>query len=150
MNPVIRDIAEGDHASWCDLWEQYLVFYETSLGDDHSAALWQRLLDPSDPVECLVAEAGDAVVGIVHFLAHSDTWGDRPLCYLQDLFVHPDSRGRGAAAALIRAVSERAADRGWSAVYWQTAADNERARRLYDQLTGGPSGFIVYELDLPK
>lgn len=150
MDLVIRDVSEADYASWRDLWDQYLVFYEAVVGDGHAEALWERLLDRGDPVECLVAEADVAVVGIVQFFAHPDTWSDRPVCYLQDLFVDPDWRGRGIGATLIRAVSERAVERGWSSVYWQTAENNERARRLYDYLTGGPSGFIVYEVEPPE
>jgi len=149
MDLVIRDVSEADYPTWRHLWDQYLVFYKATTRAGHAEALWERLLGDGDDVQCLVAEVDAVVVGIVQFFAHPDTWSDRPLCYLQDLFVEPDHRGGGVGAALIHAVSERAAERGCSAVYWQTAEDNERARRLYDDVTGGPSGFIVYELDVP-
>jgi hypothetical protein len=51
---------------------------------------------------------------------------------------------------LIRAVGQRSKDQGWSSVYWQTAEDNGQARVLYDKITGGFGGFIIYELDLEK
>jgi GNAT superfamily N-acetyltransferase len=150
MDLVVREVSEADYAVWRDLWDQYLVFYEATVSSGHAEALWLRLLDGDHPMECLVATADAEVVGIVQFFPHPDTWSDRPVCYLQDLFVRPGWRGRGIGASLIRSVSDRAAKRGWSGVYWQTAEDNEQARRLYDYLTGGPSGFIVYELEPPE
>ena len=90
------------------------------------------------------------LVGIVHYLPHADTWDERPICYLSDLYVDPSIRGEGIGTLLIRAVEQRSRDQGWSSVYWQTAEDNEQARALYDKITGGFRGFIVYELDLER
>jgi GNAT superfamily N-acetyltransferase len=109
-----------------------------------------RLFDADEPVECLVAEAEGRLVGMVQYLPHADTWDDRPICYLSDLFVHPSIRGEGIGALLIRSVEQRSLDQGWSSVYWQTAEDNEQARVLYDKITGGVSRFIIYELGLEK
>jgi len=150
MDLVIRDASEADYGSWRVMWDQYLVFYEATVSDGHAEWLWERFLDQDNPLECFVARSDNAVVGMVQFFAHPDTWGDRPMCYLQDLFVDPDHRGDGIGAMLVGAVAERAVERGWSSVYWQTAEDNMRARRLYDHLTGGPNGFIVYELEKPE
>ena len=143
---LIRKLAEADSPAWKNLWEQYLVFYETELPAEHTDRLWQRLLDESDPAECLVAELTGTVAGIVQFFPHTDLWEDRPACYLSDLYVDPAWRGRGIGASLIRAVQRRSRERGWAYVYWQTAEDNDRARGMYDKLTSGPSGFVIYEL----
>ena len=146
MDITIRAVAEADYPAWKDLWEQYLVFYETELTPDRTDRLWQVLLDNSDPAECLVAEVSGTLTGIVQFFPHADLWEDRPACYLSDLYVDPSWRGRGIGATLIQAVQQESRDRGWAYVYWQTAEDNDRARGMYDKLTGGASGFITYEL----
>ena len=143
---MIRSVEQSDQEVWRRLWEAYLVYYETDLTDEHSDALWERIHDPADPIECLVAESDGDVVGIVQFLPHASTWTDAPVCYLQDLYVDPAVRGGGIGASLIAAVNAVADERGWAGVYWQTAEDNTVARGLYDKLTGGASGFIVYEL----
>ena len=145
--PIIRPPLAHDLDVWRELWSQYLVFYEATLAEDHADRLWRRILDPNDPVRALLAATDGDVVGFVHFLPHPDTWSEKPICYLQDLYVERSRRGQGLGAMLIDAVSAFAAEHGWSAVYWQTADDNDRARRLYDSLTGGPTGFIVYELE---
>jgi len=146
MDVTIRAATDADYPDWKDLWEQYLVFYKSELPPERTERLWQQLLDKTDPAECLVAEMNGAVAGIVQFFPHTDLWEDRPVCYLSDLYVEPSWRGRGIGAALIRAVQRRSRERDWAYVYWQTAEDNHQARRMYDALTGGASGFVIYEL----
>jgi len=68
------------------------------------------------------------------------------VCYLQDLFVSKRLRGRGIGESLIHAVVEYSKTRGWGQVYWQTKQDNTTARGLYDKLTGGTDGFIIYHI----
>jgi GNAT superfamily N-acetyltransferase len=148
VDVVVRRPVESDLSGWRGLWDQYLVFYQAHVAPGDTETLWNRILAAGHPIECLVADHDGDLVGLVHYFPHPDTWDARPVCYLQDLFVHPGSRGRGVGAALIEAVRREAGEEGWSAVYWQTAEDNVRARRLYDRLTGGPSGFIVYQVDV--
>lgn len=148
MDVVVRRPVESDLSAWRRLWDQYLVFYQAHVAPDDTEALWDRVLDDGHPIECFVADQQGELAGLVHYFPHPDTWDARPVCYLQDLFVDPGSRERGVGAALIEAVRRHAHHQGWSAVYWQTAEDNLRARRLYDGLTGGPSGFIVYQIDV--
>ncbi|HSJ35667.1 MAG TPA: GNAT family N-acetyltransferase [Acidimicrobiia bacterium] len=148
MEILVRDPTSSDRSAWTRLWSGYLEFYETELAEPVTAALWGRILDPEDPVNGLVSETDGEVMGFVHYFAHPDTWDLRPRCYLQDLFVDPAVRGGGVGRGLIEAVVGHARREGWSGVYWHTAEDNHAARHLYDQVTGGPSGFIVYEKDL--
>lgn len=145
---VIREPSDEDFSVWRALWEGYLDFYETSLPTIHATHLWARIRDSADPIECLLAESDDAVVGLVHFFPHPDTWRESQICYLQDLFVDAGHRGDGIGEDLIRAVQERGREVSWSSIYWLTAEDNESARGLYDKITGGANGFVVYELDL--
>ena len=147
---TIRPPTGADHPQWRRLWEEYLHFYQQEPDPESTGHLWARLLDDEDPVEGLIAESEGELVGIVHFFPHPDTWQAKPVCYLQDLYVGQPHRGRGLGRSLIQEVVKRAAEAGWSHVYWQTAHDNARARRLYDQLTGGSTEFIVYQLDVTQ
>ncbi len=54
-------------------------------------------------------------------------------------------RGGGAADALLRALRERAAERGWSVVRWITADDNYRARGKYDQVAVRTT-WVTYDM----
>src|SRR5262249_48578866 len=89
-----------------------------------------------------------ALTSIAHSLFHLSTTRFEPVCYLQDLFTHPQQRGQGVGKALIRSVYERAKSAGASRVYWQTQASNEAGRELYDQ-GAKHFGFIVYSHEIP-
>ena len=80
-----------------------------------------------------VDDAGKAV-GLVNFLYHRNFWQSEDVCYLNDLFVLPETRGTGAGRQLIEAVTEKAKADEITEVYWLTAKDNARAKRLYDSV----------------
>jgi GNAT superfamily N-acetyltransferase len=133
--PAIRSVAAGDKDTWFRLWQGYLEFYETVLDPAISESTWRRLLDSNEPIHGLVAcDSAGTAIGLVNYVLHANTWTDRPVCYLEDLFVTPDSRGAGAGRALIEAVIDRAKTQGWYRVYWQTKQNNATAQRLYDQI----------------
>lgn len=126
---------------WLPLAQGYKTFYETVLPDEAYAHTWQRLLQ-ADEVAGFGAWVDGRLVGIAHYLFHANVW-TAPVCYLQDLFVDPASRGAGVAGALIHRVGQVARARGAPRMYWGTHQTNARARRLYDQV-GDNKGFILY------
>lgn len=146
---MIRAIEPEDHAAWRALWLQYFTFYETSVGDDVYATMWQRLFDPAEPVWAAVAVEEGRLVGLVHYIFHRTTWAVEDTCYLQDLYVSPDQRGRGHARALIDYVAAAATRQHCVRVYWQTRDTNTTAQALYDRVASR-SGFIQYRLALPR
>ena len=150
MSIDVRPLLASDRAAWSILWAGYLAFYEIDLPSDITEGTWERLLDDAEPMGALVAVDRDAgeVVGLCHHVLHRSTWSPTTYCYLEDLFVAPALRGRGAATALIEATAELARASGATKLYWQTHTSNATARRLYDQVAAH-EGFLVYERDLP-
>lgn len=147
MDLTIRDIESSDEPRWRALWDGYLRFYETEIPETTTAATWRRLLDPASPMSGLVAERGDALVGLTHCVFHPYTWGEANACYLEDLFVDPEVRGSGAGRGLMEAVVERARAAGCGRVYWHTHVNNEQARRLYDSFSLADD-FVRYVVPL--
>ena len=141
---TIRPLTGEDRAAWNPLWQGYLDFYETVLPREVTEKTWDRLLDPTEDMHCLVAEGGDGqLIGIVHYLFHRVTWAIDDRCYLEDLYVGEDARGTGTGRALIEAVYAAADERGADQVYWLTQDFNEAGRRLYDRV-GQVTPFIKY------
>jgi GNAT superfamily N-acetyltransferase len=65
--------------------------------------------------------------------------------FLDDLFVVPDQRSSGAAAALMAAVKQHAIAANWGVVRWITRDNNYRARGLYDKLAQ-KTDWALYEM----
>jgi GNAT superfamily N-acetyltransferase len=140
---IIRTVEPKDFESWSLLWDQYNLFYKRSIPSEITSTTWKRFLDPNEQVFALVAEIDGKVIGFTTFLYHRHTALINDVCYLQDLFTEVTYSGKGTGKALIRAVSERAKERGTIQVYWMTHESNEAGRNLYDKLAKH-SGFIVY------
>jgi len=68
-------------------------------------------------------------------------------CYLEDLFVTAEARGKGVGRALIEDLKSLAKSKGWNRLYWHTDENNATARKLYDSFA--PSdGHIRYRIRL--
>jgi GNAT superfamily N-acetyltransferase len=140
---AVLPLEPQDYAAWLPLWRGYQAFYQVDLLPDVTAATWARLLDPAWPMDGVLAWQDRQAVGLAHTVRHLSTWSTADKCYLNDLFVSPDVRGRGVGRALIDAVYARAAAAGCGAVYWLTHETNATAMRLYDRVASR-SGFVQY------
>jgi len=142
-NIHIRKLRPDERAAWEPLWRGYLDFYKTSVPRETYDATWARLHDPNEPKGLLGAYVAGKLLGIVHYIYHRSCWTIGNYCYLQDLFVAEEARGRGLGRALIEAVYREARAAGASRVHWLTHETNATARALYDTLADRP-GFIQY------
>lgn len=142
----VRALTADDHDRWRALYAAYAAFYRAEQSDEQAERTWGWLLDPAHEVEGLVVVDG---AGQVAGLAHVRPFA-RPLTatvggFLDDLYVDEPARGTGAVDALLRALQERAVERGWSVVRWITAEDNLRARAKYDQVAVRTT-WVTYDL----
>lgn len=145
MSLEIVPLRPSHRARWDTLARAYKDFYQTVLSDAEYDRAWRRLL-AGDGIHGLGAEVDGRLVGLAHYLFHKSVWAET-VCYLQDLFVAPEARGRGAARALIEAIAVDARERGAARYYWQTRESNATARALYDRVARY-HGFIRYEYPL--
>jgi len=98
----IRPLAKADYEEWRVLWVAYLDFYETSLKAEVIDETFSRFIDNNQVRQnALVAENKGGLVGLVHYIFHLDTWETHEVCYLQDLFVIPQNRGKKIGQLLI-------------------------------------------------
>ena len=143
MSVSIRPLAAADRAQWEPLWLGYQRFYMVEIPQSVTDETWKRFFDDAEPVNALGAFEGDRLHGITHYIFHRSTWMIPYSCYLQDLFVSPDVRGKGVARMLIEAVYAAADTAGAGRVYWLTQENNYAARMLYDKVAKN-YGFIQY------
>ena len=142
---IVRPVEAADRPEWERLWDLYLEFYHSSVSGQVKDVYFQRLLgsDPQDFNGLLAIQDGRPV-GLTHYLFHRHGWKVENVCYLQDLYALPETRGTGVGRALIEAVYARADAAGAPTVYWLTQDGNETARKLYDRIAG-QTDFIKYQ-----
>lgn len=144
---TLRTINATDFEQWLPLWQAYQTFYEVDLAADVSTTLFERMLDPDEPIYGAVAIQGQRLIGMVHYVVHRSSWAIANVCYLEDLYVDANVRGSGAGKRLIEWVQAFAQKNQCARLYWHTHETNQRAQKLYDWVAQ-KSGCIEYRLPL--
>jgi GNAT superfamily N-acetyltransferase len=83
---------------------------------------------------CEIAELDGAAVGFALWFYNVSTFEGRHGIYLEDLFVRPDARGRGAGLALLRGLARRCRDEGLARLEWAVLDWNASAIGFYEAL----------------
>ena len=83
---------------------------------------------------CLMAELDGAVVGFALYFHNYSTWRGQWGLYLEDLFVRPAARGRGAGKALFVELARIAVDSKCGRFDWQVLDWNKPAIEFYARL----------------
>jgi ribosomal protein S18 acetylase RimI-like enzyme len=143
----VRAARRDEFDVWMPLWRSYQAFYKADIADNANRLTWQRFFDPAEPMHCDFGEVDGVVRGLVHSIDHRSCWMKDPSCYLQDLFVAPESRGQGLGRRLIEHVCAQAKARGCTRVHWLTHETNLDAMKLYDRIADKP-GFVQYRMNL--
>jgi len=126
-----------------------LADYEKLPPPDEAAQdrLVRDLFAESPRVESLIAEVDGKQVGYTFFFETYSTFLALPTLYLEDLFVLPDYRGKGAGAALFLATAEEAYRRGCGRFKWEVLDWNKLAIDFYERFGGKrQSGWLQYQL----
>jgi GNAT superfamily N-acetyltransferase len=144
---TIRAIEEKDKDQWLKLWAGYLDFYKSTISPEQTELTWKRLINNELKMFGFVAESEEGVIGFTHCLFRPSTWTETDYCYLEDLFVDPNIRGKGIGRALMNKVFELAKEKNSKRVYWTTQEFNKTARVLYDSITP-VSEFVQYRLPI--
>jgi GNAT superfamily N-acetyltransferase len=145
MTVRVRRLEARDKPAWLGLFKGYIEFYKATVPEDVIEMTWKRLMEgaPDFHIALVAVDAADKPVGLAHVLFHRSTWSPTSYCYLEDLFVDPAQRAKGAGRALIEATYREADARKCTRTYWATQDFNYRARALYDQVAT-KSVFVQY------
>ena len=142
---IVRALTDADRSAWDALYQAYAQFYDVPQTPQMRATVWDWINDPTNEVNAFVADEDGTLVGIAHYRAFMRPLAAATGLFLDDLFVSPTARGIGAATALIEAVCGQAEAQGHSVVRWITAADNARARGLYDKVAQA-GDWVTYDI----
>jgi ribosomal protein S18 acetylase RimI-like enzyme len=121
-------------------------FDEPTPGPAALAARVRELLDGGDTVALLGGPGPDGVAVLRFRLS---IWTKGLECYLAELYVAPDRRGRGLGRALMESAMEVARSKGADYMELGTSETDVAARALYESLgfdnrEGKPDGPVNY------
>jgi GNAT superfamily N-acetyltransferase len=85
----------------------------------------------------LICRRDGRPVGFALYFFTYSTFLSRPTLYLEDLFVAPEERGRGAGRALLGALGRIAVRKGCGRLEWAVLDWNTPAIRFYKKLGAG-------------
>jgi len=142
----VRTVAPRDESQWSALYAGYRSFYKLPEDEEAVRATWEWVSQGLHGlVGLVVTDEDDTLLGLANLRRFARPSTATVGLYLDDLFTSPTARGRGAATALLREASSVAAVKGASVVRWITAADNETARRVYDNV-GTATPWVTYDM----
>ena len=98
----------------------------------------ENLFGPSPAAEVIIAEIGSVAVGFALFFTSFSTFLGKPGLWLEDLFVLPEYRGRGAGKLLLAHLARLVTTRGWGRLEWVVLDWNEPAIEFYRNLGAEP------------
>lgn len=121
---MIRELAE---------YEKLLHIVVASEGQ-----LRRTLFGPHPAAEVLLAYLDGEVAGFALFFPNYSTFLAQAGLYLEDLYVKPHARGKGAGFALLKELARIAVTRGCGRVEWAVLDWNEPSIRFYKKLGAVP------------
>ena len=146
---TVRPAGAEDREAFLTMWEDFVSLDPDEPGDrGMGAANWDRVMDDCNPLQAMIAiDAEGTPRAFVLYLEFPFTWSVGNICYLQDIYVQPASRGKGLARMLINTLSDIGRERGWFKVFWMTQHDNFVAQGLYDKIAERKN-YIRYDLPI--
>src|SRR5690242_11597835 len=100
----------------------------------NEAVLRESLFGVTPSAEVLIAYDDNHPVAFAVFFRSFSTFLGKPGIYLEDLFVAPESRGRGFGRAMLAYLAKLANDRGCGRLEWSVLDWNEPAINFYKSL----------------
>lgn len=112
-----------------------------------SAHLERTMFCENPSVFGLICLDGDTPVGFAVYFFNYSTWQGRHGLYLEDLYVSPECRGRGAGKALLQHLAAIAVDKDCGRFEWSVLDWNEPAIGFYESIgASAQSEWVRYRL----
>lgn len=131
----IRQAVEEDASRIAPAFDLYRQFYGRPQDARLSLEFIRDRLRAKESVILFAETAGSGeVLGFVQLYPSFSSVAARRIWILNDLFVAPEARGRGAGRALMEAARQHAIQTGAKRLTLETMSDNRTAWSLYESL----------------
>ncbi|EGT4383145.1 GNAT family N-acetyltransferase [Cronobacter malonaticus] len=108
----------------------------------------ETLFGAGSKTEALICETDDKAVGYAVFFTSYSTWLGRNGIYMEDLYVSPEYRGKGAGRGLLKHIAQCAVQRQCGRLEWSVLDWNQPAIDFYLSIGAvAQSEWVRYRLD---
>ncbi|ELY2810391.1 N-acetyltransferase family protein [Cronobacter sakazakii] len=108
----------------------------------------ETLFGAGSKTEALICEIDDKAVGYAVFFTSYSTWLGRNGIYMEDLYVSPEYRGKGAGRGLLKHIARCAVQRQCGRLEWSVLDWNQPAIEFYLSIgAAAQSEWVRYRLD---
>ncbi|MGK9265221.1 GNAT family N-acetyltransferase [Bacillus inaquosorum] len=145
----IRQAKLSDAAAIAPLFNQYREFYKQASDLKGAEAFIKARLENHESI-ILIAEENEEFIGFTQLYPTFSSVSMKRIYILNDLFVAPHARTKGAGGQLLSAAKDYAEENGAKCLSLQTEHHNRTARSLYEQ--NGyeeETAFVHYRLNVP-
>lgn len=128
-----------------DLAEYERLLHEVAITEDD---LRRDLFGENPRAFCEIAEIDERPVGFCLWFYNYSTFLGRAGIYVEDLFVEPEARGKGAGKAMLRRLAQRCIEADLGRLEWSVLNWNEPSIAFYDSLgASAKTDWTVRRLD---
>jgi GNAT superfamily N-acetyltransferase len=109
--------------------------------------LHTALFDDKARVHAVLCDIGDTNVGFALYFYNFSTWRGKHGIFLEDLFVEPEHRGKGAGLALLKYLAKKAVSEGCERFEWNVLDWNTPSIEFYESVGAiAMSEWVGYRL----
>ncbi len=145
-----RPAVLSDLSALAELFDAYRQFYKQAADLRGAETFIGERLQVQD-THLICAELDGKMVGFTHLFPSFTSTRMARVFILNDLFILPSARGKGAGRALLAAAKDYGKRESAVSLYLSTQIENASAQALYESDGWARSaGFISYDFSLSK
>lgn len=111
------------------------------------AKILKTIFSPEAVAKALICEDDGQAIGFAVYFYSYSTWLGKNGLYLEDLYVNPEQRGKGAGQLLFKRLAQLAVENDCPRFEWRVLDWNETAIKFYEKMGAeAQSEWIGYRL----
>lgn len=146
----VREVKEVDLSSLASLFDAYRVFYRKQSDLEGAKAFLSERLNNQDSKIFVCENEQQELLGFVQLYPLFSSTRMKKAWLLNDLFVNPNSRGRGISIQLIERAKELVRDTDACGMFLETEKSNKIGNKLYPKAgmqLNSASNYYEWQLD---
>lgn len=144
----IRDAQASDAKTILHFINELAIYEkEPQAVKTNEQAILDTLFSEGATAHSIICFDGDEPIGFAVYFYNYSTWLGKNGLYLEDLYVSPDSSGKGAGKAIMKHLANQALNKNCGRFEWVVLDWNKPAIDFYDSMGAKPQNeWIIYRL----